>query len=311
MTSRLEFQQRTCLVDKLLAIPRNILYFCLKIISMPESQTDVCNQIRRDIVRMVYNVQSGHPGGSLGCVEFFVAMYYDVMKYSEAFDMEGRNQDVFYLSNGHISPVWYSTMARRGLIPVSELNTFRKLDTRLQGHPTTAEHLDHVRIASGSLGQGLSVALGTAISKTMNQDPQSVYVLMGDGELQEGQVWEAAMYAGSHQVTNLIGIVDVNGQQIDGSVDNVLSLGNLRMKWESFGWEVVEVDGNDYDAIRSVLKNAQNHAARTKPLCILMKTVMGKGVDFMENNHKWHGSPPNKEQLESALGQLPSSLSDF
>jgi transketolase len=268
-------------------------------------------QIRRDIIQMVYNVKSGHPGGSLGCVEFFTALYFDVLDYSESFDMKGDNQDVFYLSNGHISPVWYSTMARRGLIPVAELATFRKLDSRLQGHPTTAEHLDHVRIASGSLGQGLSAACGHALAKKMNGDGKAVFVLMGDGELQEGQVWEAAMFAASNKVNNLIGIVDWNGQQIDGSVDSVVSLGDLKAKWLSFGWEVLEVDGHDYETLKTALMNAKNFSSREKPLCILMKTVMGKGVDFMENNHKWHGSPPNKEQFEIAMAQLPSSLADF
>lgn len=268
-------------------------------------------QIRRDIIQMVYNVKSGHPGGSLGCVEFFTALYFDVLDYSESFDMIGNNQDVFYLSNGHISPVWYSTMARRGLIPVAELATFRKLDSRLQGHPTTAEHLDHVRIASGSLGQGLSAACGHALAKKMNGDGKAVFVLMGDGELQEGQVWEAAMFAASNKVNNLIGVVDWNGQQIDGTVDSVVSLGDLKAKWHSFGWDVLEVDGHDYEILKTVLMNAKNFSSREKPLCILMKTVMGKGVDFMENNHKWHGSPPNKEQFEIALAQLPSSLADF
>jgi transketolase len=268
-------------------------------------------QIRRDILQMVYNVKSGHPGGSLGCVEFFTAMYFDVLGYTEKFDMTGKNQDVFYLSNGHISPVWYSTMARRGLIPVAELSTFRKLDTRLQGHPTTAEHLDHVRIASGSLGQGLSVACGHAMAKKMNGEDKTVFVLMGDGELQEGQVWEAAMFAASNKVGNLVGVVDYNGQQIDGTVDSVLSLGDLKSKWVSFGWDVIEVDGHNYEALKTVLLGAKNNANRVKPLCILMKTIMGKGVDFMENNHKWHGSPPNKEQFEAAMAQLPSSLSDF
>jgi transketolase len=268
-------------------------------------------QIRRDIIQMVYNVKSGHPGGSLGCVEFFTALYFDVLDYSESFDMIGYNQDVFYLSNGHISPVWYSTMARRGLIPVAELATFRKLDSRLQGHPTTAEHLDHVRIASGSLGQGLSAACGHALAKKMNGDGKAVFVLMGDGELQEGQVWEAAMFAASNKVNNLIGVVDWNGQQIDGTVDSVVSLGDLKAKWHSFGWDVLEVDGHDYEMLKTVLMNAKNFSSREKPLCILMRTVMGKGVDFMENNHKWHGSPPNKEQFEIALAQLPSSLADF
>jgi transketolase len=278
---------------------------------MSDSHLAIRTQVRRDILRMVYNVQSGHPGGSLGCVEFFVAMYFDVMDYTEKFEMDGKNQDMFFLSNGHISPVWYSTMAHRGLIPLAELNTFRKINTRLQGHPTTAEHLDGVRVASGSLGQGLSVALGAALSKRINQDDKLVFVLMGDGELQEGQIWEAAMFAGSKKVNNLIGIVDLNGQQIDGTVESILSLGNLKAKWESFGWDVVEADGNNYDEIKSILLASKNIGQRQKPRCILMKTVMGKGVDFMENNHKWHGSPPNKEQLENALAQLPSEMADF
>lgn len=268
-------------------------------------------QIRRDIIQMVYNVQSGHPGGSLGCVEFFTALYFDVLDYTEVFDMTAKNQDVFYLSNGHISPVWYSTMARRGLMPVAELATFRKLDTRLQGHPTTAEHLDHVRIASGSLGQGLSVACGHAMAKKIEGDTKSVFVLMGDGELQEGQIWEAAMFAGSNKVNNLIGVVDVNGQQIDGTTEAVLSLGNLRAKWESFGWEVVEADGNNYEEIKNILMTSKDNSSRDKPRCILMKTIMGKGVDFMENNHKWHGSPPNADQLATAMAQLNSGLEDF
>lgn len=278
---------------------------------MSNNRAEICTQIRRDILRMVYNVQSGHPGGSMGCVEFFVALYFDVMNYTEKFDMRGANQDMFFLSNGHISPVWYSTMARRGLIEIKELNTFRHLNTRLQGHPTTAEHLDGVRIASGSLGQGLSVALGAGISKTLNQDPHTIFVLMGDGELQEGQVWEAAMFGGSNKIKNVVAVVDYNGQQIDGTVNEVLSLGNLKEKWESFGWEVLEVDGNNYEEIKLALIASKDHSQKDKPLCILMRTVMGKGVDFMENNHKWHGSPPNKDQVELALSQLKSNLLDF
>lgn len=279
---------------------------------MSSTHIEVRTQIRRDILRMVYEVQSGHPGGSLGCVEFFTALYFDVLEYNDKnFSMDGKNEDIFFLSNGHISPVWYSTMARRGLIPVDELKTFRKLNTRLQGHPTTAEHLDGVRIASGSLGQGLSVAIGAAISKNINNDSKSIFVLMGDGELQEGQVWEAAMFAGSQKITNLIGVVDVNGQQIDGTVDEVLSLGNLQAKWESFGWEVLTCDGHDYDSLRDTLLRLKNQKDRQKPVVVLMRTIMGKGVDFMENSHKWHGSPPNKDQIEVALGQLPTSLKDF
>lgn len=278
---------------------------------MSQNHEDIRTQIRRDIIQMIYNVKSGHPGGSLGCVEFFTAMYFDVLDFTEKFEMSGKNQDVFYLSNGHISPVWYSTMARRGLMPVTELASFRKLNTRLQGHPTTAEHLDHVRIASGSLGQGLSAACGHALAKKMNGDSKTVFVLMGDGELQEGQIWEAGMFAASNNVNNLVGIVDWNGQQIDGTVDSVVSLGDLRAKWESFGWEVIEVDGHDYQVLKSVLIESKDFSKREKPLCILMRTVMGKGVDFMENNHKWHGSPPNIEQYEAALAQLPSGLEDF
>ncbi len=278
---------------------------------MQEAIKDLCTQVRRDILRMVFNVQSGHPGGSLGCVEFFVAMYNEVMDYKMDFSMEGKNEDVFFLSNGHISPVWYSVMARKGMFPVSELNTFRKLDTRLQGHPTTAEHLDGVRVASGSLGQGLSVACGAAMSKKMEGDTKSVFVLMGDGELQEGQIWEAALFAAHNKVSNLIGVVDFNGQQIDGTVADVLGIENLQAKWESFGWHVLTCDGNNYDELTTTLKHAKTLQSQSKPIVILMKTIMGKGVDFMENNHKWHGSPPNQEQMDNALSQLKSSLSDF
>ena len=278
---------------------------------MQEAIKDLCTQVRRDILRMVFNVQSGHPGGSLGCVEFFVAMYNEVMDYKMDFSMEGKNEDVFFLSNGHISPVWYSVMARKGMFPVSELNTFRKLDTRLQGHPTTAEHLDGVRVASGSLGQGLSVACGAAMSKKMEGDTKSVFVLMGDGELQEGQIWEAALFAAHNKVSNLIGVVDFNGQQIDGTVADVLGIENLQAKWESFGWHVLTCDGNNYDELTTTLKHAKTPQSQSKPIIIPMKTIMGKGVDFMENNHKWHGSPPNQEQMDNALSQLKSSLSDF
>lgn len=278
---------------------------------MSHSYQDIRTQIRRDIIRMVHAVQSGHPGGSLGCVELFTALYFDVLDFQEKFQMKGENEDIFLLSNGHISPVWYSTMARRGLIPVAELATFRHIDSRLQGHPTTAEHLDHVRIASGSLGQGLSVGIGIALSKHISKDNHNVFVLMGDGELQEGQVWEAAMYAGSHQLGNIIGIVDVNGQQIDGPVDAVLSLGNLKAKWESFGWEVHEVDGHNYEALRDLLITLKKRENPAAPACVLMTTIMGKGVDFMENSHKWHGSPPSTAQMETALSQLNSPLADY
>lgn len=278
---------------------------------MQEAIKDLCTQVRRDILRMVFNVQSGHPGGSLGCVEFFVAMYNEVLDYKMDFSMEGKNEDVFFLSNGHISPVWYSVMARKGMFPVSELSTFRKLDTRLQGHPTTAEHLEGVRVASGSLGQGLSVACGAAMSKKMEGDTKSVFVLMGDGELQEGQIWEAALFAAHNKVSNLIGVVDFNGQQIDGTVADVLGIENLQAKWESFGWYVLTCDGNNYDELTTTLKHAKTLQNQPNPIIILMKTIMGKGVDFMENNHKWHGSPPNQEQMDNALNQLKSSLSDF
>jgi transketolase len=278
---------------------------------MQESIKDLCTQVRRDILRMVFNVQSGHPGGSLGCVEFFVSLYNDVLDYKMDFSMDGKGEDLFFLSNGHISPVWYSVMARKGMFPVSELNTFRKLDTRLQGHPTTAEHLEGVRVASGSLGQGLSVACGAAMSKKMEGDTKSVFVLMGDGELQEGQIWEAALFAAHNKVSNLIGVVDFNGQQIDGPVSDVLGIENLQAKWESFGWHVLTCDGNHYDELTETLKHAKTLQNQPKPIIILMKTIMVKGVDFMDNNHKWHGSPPNQEQMNIALAQLNSSLSDF
>jgi transketolase len=260
---------------------------------------------------MVFNVQSGHPGGSLGTVEFFVALYFDIMNIDTQFEMNGTSQDLFFLSNGHISPVWYSTLAHRGFFPVSELNTFRKLDTRLQGHPTTAEHLEGIRVASGSLGQGLSVACGAALTKKLNQDPNLVYTLMGDGELQEGQIWEAAMFAAHHKIDNLIATVDYNGQQIDGTVEQVMDLKDLKSKWLSFGWEVLSCDGNNYDELCETLHRAKSMSGNQKPICILMKTAMGKGVDFMENNHKWHGSPPNLEQLAAALSQLEPAMGDF
>lgn len=269
------------------------------------------SQIRRDIIRMVHAVQSGHPGGSLGCVEFFMALYHDVMKYSLPFNMDGKNEDIFVLSNGHISPVWYSTLARAGFFEVSELATFRKLNTRLQGHPATAEHIPGVRFASGSLGQGLSNAIGIALTKKLNNDPGIVYSLHGDGELQEGQIWEAALFAAHKKVDNLIITIDYNGKQIDGPVDEVLSLGNLVQKWESFGWNVISVDGNNIVALIDAFANAKSKLHRGKPICIMMKTIMGKGVDFMEDNHKWHGSPPNDEQLKTALSQLKETLGDY
>lgn len=271
----------------------------------------IAKQVRRDIVRMVHAVQSGHPGGSLGCVEFFIALYFDIMKNNPAFDMNAKGEDVFFLSNGHISPVFYSVLARRGYFEVSELNTFRKLNTRLQGHPTTAEHLPGVRMASGSLGQGLSVACGAALTKKMNGENTLVFSLHGDGELQEGQIWEAAMFAAHKKIDNLIATVDVNRQQIDGPVNEILSLGNLRAKWESFGWEVLDMEGNDIDDVIKVMNQAKSLTGKGKPICILMKTEMGKGVDFMEGTHKWHGSPPNNDQLAAALAQLEETKGDY
>jgi transketolase len=271
----------------------------------------IASQTRRDIVRMVHAVQSGHPGGSLGCVEFFISLYYEIMKVDTDFKMDGTGEDLFFLSNGHISPVYYSVLSRRGFFPVSELNTFRKMDTRLQGHPTTAEHLEGVRIASGSLGQGLSVGCGAAMTKKMNNDGCCVFTLHGDGELQEGQIWEAAMFAAHNKIDNIIATIDVNGQQIDGPVSAILDLGNLRLKWESFGWEVLEMDGNDFESTISTLNKAKSMTGKGKPICILMTTVMGKGVDFMEGTHKWHGSPPSTEQTATAMAQLEESFGDY
>jgi transketolase len=276
--------------------------------------TELSVQVRRDIVRMVYNVQSGHPGGSLGCVEFFVALYGNVLKHSpKPFKMEGKNQDLFFLSNGHISPVFYSVLARTGYFPVAELNTFRKLNTRLQGHPTTHEGLPGVRIASGSLGQGMSVAIGAALAKRMDGDKRWVFCLTGDGELQEGQCWEAIMYAAGNKVDNLIVAVDWNGQQIDGSNDQVLSLGNLPAKWKAFGWDVLVLEqGNNLEAVIAMLRKAKRRCGKGKPVVILMKTEMGHGVDFMAGTHKWHGKSPNAEQFASAMAQLPeTSLGDY
>jgi transketolase len=266
----------------------------------------LCGQVRRDIVRMVHAVNSGHPGGSLGCVEYFVALYGSVMEHEPSkFSMDGKNEDIFFLSNGHISPVYYSVLARNGYFPVEELKTFRKLNSRLQGHPTTHEGLPGVRIASGSLGQGMSVAIGAALAKKLNGDKRFVYSLHGDGELQEGQIWEAAMYAAGNKVDNLIATVDYNGRQIDGDVDNVLSLGNLKAKFEAFGWTVLEnANGNDLELVISSFSEAQKLCGKGKPVIILMRTEMGMGVDFMMGTHKWHGSAPNDEQLAKALEQL-------
>jgi transketolase len=271
-------------------------------------------QVRRDIVRMVYNVQSGHPGGSLGCAEFFVALYGAVLKHTpKKFNMEGKKQDLFFLSNGHISPVWYSVLARSGYFPVAELNTFRKLNTRLQGHPTTHEGLPGIRIASGSLGQGLSAAIGAALAKRLDGDDRTVFALLGDGELQEGQCWEAIMFAAHHRVDNLVATVDWNGQQIDGPNDKVMSLGDLPAKWKAFGWDVIRLDhGNNMEAVVATLRKARRRTGKGKPVVILMKTEMGYGVDFMQGTHKWHGKAPNKEQFESAMAQLPeTTLGDY
>jgi transketolase len=278
-----------------------------------EELKNLSTQVRRDIVRMVHAVSSGHPGGSLGCVEYLVALYKVVMKHDPAaFTMDGKNEDLFFLSNGHISPVFYSVLARSGYFPVEELKTFRKLNSRLQGHPTTHEGLPGVRIASGSLGQGMSVAIGAALAKKLNNDDRTVYSLHGDGELQEGQIWEAAMYASANKVDNLISTVDYNGRQIDGDVENVLSLGNLRAKFESFGWTVLENNqGNDIESVINSFNEAKALLGIGKPIMILMKTEMGMGIDYMMGTHKWHGSAPNDEQLEKALAQLEETEKDY
>ena len=274
--------------------------------------TDLTTQVRRDILRMVHGVSSGHPGGSLGCAEFLVCLYNEVMDIKLPFTMDGKGEDLFFLSNGHISPVFYSVLARRGFFPVSELSTFRKLDTRLQGHPTPCEGLEGIRIASGSLGQGLSVAIGAALAKKLNGDSHLVYTLHGDGELQEGQIWEGAMYAAGKGVDNLIATVDYNGKQIDGPTDKVLPLGDLKAKFEAFGWSVVTIEkGNDIAAILEGLKVAKALTGKGKPVCILLHTEMGHGVDFMMGTHAWHGKAPNDEQLAKALAQNPETLGDY
>ena len=271
----------------------------------------IASQVRRDIVRMVHGCQSGHPGGSLGCTEYFVALYFYMMEHDTSFAMNGDKEDLFFLSNGHISPVWYSALARSGYFEPAELATFRKLNTRLQGHPTTEEKLPGIRIASGSLGQGLSVAIGAAEAKKLNNDPHLVYTLMGDGEQQEGQIWEAAMYAAHNKIDNIIATIDYNGQQIDGPVDEVNSLLNLKSKWEAFGWLVMECNGNDIGQLIHTLEDAKAASGKNKPIIILMETAMGKGIDFMEGTHKWHGIAPNDEQLKSALDQLSETLGDY
>ena len=273
---------------------------------------DFTQQVRRDILRMVHAVNSGHPGGSLGCAEFFTVLYQDIMEYSTDFNMDGCNEDMFFLSNGHISPVYYSVLSRSGFFPVEELTTFRKLNTRLQGHPTTHEHLPGIRIASGSLGQGMSVALGAALSKKLNDDGQLIYSLHGDGELQEGQIWEAAMFASAKKIDNIIVTVDLNGKQIDGSTDEVLPMGSIRSKFEAFGWEVLDiVQGNDIEAIKAGMSDAKTKTGKGKPVCVLLHTEMGNGVDFMMHTHAWHGKAPNDEQLASALDQNPVTLGDY
>lgn len=272
----------------------------------------IASQVRRDIVRMVAAVSSGHPGGSLGCADFISTLYFDTMKHNPAnFTMDGKGEDVFYLSNGHISPVWYSVLARVGYFPVSELATFRKISSRLQGHPSTDKNIPGIRMASGSLGQGLSNAIGTAEAKKLNNDNSIVYSLHGDGELQEGQIWEAALYAAANNVDNVIATIDYNGRQIDGDLDDVLSLGNLSQKWQAFGWEVLEMDGHNIEEIQSTLATAKSKVGKGKPIVIIMKTEMGQGVDYMMGTHKWHGSAPNAEQLESALQQLEETLGDY
>jgi transketolase len=276
-----------------------------------ESLEKFTSQVRRDIVRMVHAQNSGHPGGSLGCVEYFTAIYKVIMNHSTNFSMDGKNEDLFFLSNGHISPVFYSVLARTGYFPVKELNTFRKIDSRLQGHPTTHEGLPGVRVASGSLGQGLSVAIGAATTKKLNKDNSLVYTLHGDGELQEGQIWEAAMYASAKKVDNLISTIDFNGRQIDGDVDNVLSLGNLEEKWNAFGWKTLSCNGNNLQEMISTLDTAKSLTGKSQPIMIIMKTEMGYGIDYMMGSHKWHGVAPNDEQLEIALNQQVESLGDY
>jgi len=271
----------------------------------------IATQIRRDIVRMVHGSQSGHPGGSLGCADYFAALYFKVLQHNPTFTMDGKNEDLFFLSNGHISPVFYSALARSGYFDIKELATFRKINSRLQGHPTTHEHLPGVRVASGSLGQGMSVAIGAALAKKLNNDKNIVFSLHGDGELDEGQNWEAIMFANAHKVDNLISTVDWNGQQIDGTTKAVMDLGNIHAKFEAFGWTTLEMNGNDMDEVVATLEKAKSMTGQGKPIAIMMHTIMGKGVDFMENDHHWHGIAPNDEQLQKALAQLPSTLADY
>jgi len=271
----------------------------------------IATQIRRDIVRMVHGAQSGHPGGSLGCADFFTALYFDIMQHNPRFTMDGIHEDIFFLSNGHISPVFYSALARSGYFDIKELSTFRKINSRLQGHPATHEHLPGIRVASGSLGQGMSVAIGASLSKKLNNDRNIVYSLHGDGELDEGQNWEAMMFATHHKVDNLISTIDRNHQQIDGTTDKVMNLGDIRKKFEAFGWLTLEMNGNDIDEVIATLKKAKTMTGKGQPVAIIMHTIMGKGVDFMENDFHWHGVAPNDEQLAKALAQLPETLGDY
>lgn len=273
--------------------------------------TSIATQIRRDIVRMVHGANSGHPGGSLGCTEFLTALYFKIMKHDPAFHMDAAGEDVFFLSNGHISPLFYSTLARAGYFDIKELATFRKINSRLQGHPATHEHLPGIRIASGSLGQGMSVAIGAALAKKLNNDSSTVFSLHGDGELDEGQIWEAVMFAAHHKVDNLISTIDWNGQQIDGPTAKVMNLGNIRAKFEAFGWTTLEMNGNDMDDVVATLEKAKTMLGQGKPIGIMMHTAMGKGIDFMEGTHEWHGIAPNDEQLAKALAQLPETLGDY
>ncbi len=273
---------------------------------------DFTQQVRRDILRMVHAVNSGHPGGSLGCAEFFTVLYQEVLEYSTDFSMDGENENLFFLSNGHISPVFYSVLARSGFFPVEELATFRKMNTRLQGHPTTHEGLPGIRIASGSLGQGMSVAIGAAEAKKLNGDDKIIYTLHGDGELQEGQIWESAMYASAKKIDNLISTIDLNGKQIDGATDDVLPMGSIRAKFEAFGWEVLDiVKGNDVNSIIRGLSEAKSKTGKGKPVCVLLHTEMGNGIDFMMHTHAWHGKAPNDDQLADALNQNPVTLGDY
>lgn len=281
---------------------------------MPNTQElqDLVSQVRRDILRMVHKVNSGHPGGSLGCTEFFVALYNEIMDLKEGFDMDGKGEDLFFLSNGHISPVFYSVLARRGYFPIEELDTFRLINSRLQGHPTTHEGLPGIRVASGSLGQGMSVAIGAALAKKLNGDDHLVFSLHGDGELQEGQNWEAIMYAAGNKVDNLIATIDRNGQQIDGATENVLPLGDVGEKFRAFGWDVMHIEnGNDLNEVIAGLKEAKSRTGKGKPVCMVMTTEMGNGVDFMMHTHAWHGKAPNDEQLATALAQNPETLGDY